>query len=99
MEPVNAIAKARFSSARPQRVNLLSDGAVSAELLCLEKDQRMPVCGPSAILYVVGGSGTLIRTDGQDSLPVGHVVSLDSQSTLANLGEQRLICLLFRIAP
>jgi len=58
----------------------------------------MPVSGPSAILYVVGGTGTMIRADGQNSLGVGHVVSLDSQSTLANLGEQRLICLLLRIA-
>ena len=96
MTAINAIAKVRFSSGRPQRVHLVDGQRVAAELLCLERGQEMPIVGPDAMLYVIGGDATLTQDDQTDNLSPGYLLALENGYTLANRDEQRLICLLFK---
>ena len=96
MTPINAIAKVRFSSARAQRVHLADAEDARAELLCLEGGQEMSLEGPSAMLYVISGTGTVLKGAARTALATGHLLRLDAAVTLTNLKEQRLICLLFR---
>lgn len=96
MTPINAIAKVRFSSAKAQRVHLIQGQAVEADLLCLESQQEMPLQGDGSVLYVVTGTATLIGPQGRDTLPAGQLVGTDADRTLANISEQRLVCLLLR---
>ena len=95
MKPINAIAKVRFSSARPQRVHLVEDEPNAAALLCLESEQKISVSAP-AVLYVVTGLATVTVDGGQVELATGHLVVLDDDCVVANAGEQRLVCLSFK---
>ena len=92
--PINAVAKVRFSSARAQRVHLADAGTAKGELLCLEGGQEMSLSGPSALLYVISGAGTVLQGDVRTPLATGHLLEVQADVKLANLSEHRLICLL-----
>ena len=96
MTPINAIAKVRFSSARAQRVHLADADNTRVELLCLEGGQEVTLGAPPAVLYVLGGTGTVLQDNERTTLATGHLLPVKTHVTLTNLKEQRLICLLFR---
>lgn len=96
MKPINAIAKVRFSSARPQRVHLADEGPVGADLLCLEPQQELELAAGAGVVYVVSGSATLICEGGRETLGATQLTSIDSDCTLTNISEQRLVCLAFK---
>lgn len=95
MTPVNAIAKVRFNSARPQRVHLLDLPSGSVDLLCLERAQELSLTGPPRVLYVVTGSAKVTDTQTTVDLPAGHLAAPEGDCTITNAGEQRLVCLRF----
>jgi quercetin dioxygenase-like cupin family protein len=96
MDTVNAIAKVRFASAKPQRVQLRkNDEGPGIEMLCLEPDQEVSVRNGQWAYYVITGSATLEVGDQQSPLATGHVaVSAPGEKhKLVNASETRLICL------
>jgi len=95
METLNAIAKVRFSSARPQRVQLYKAGGLLAELLCLEPGQKLSATGGQWTYYVITGQATLTCHGRPADLPTGQFAAVepDEKHTLAAAGEKRLICL------
>lgn len=94
MEVVNAVAKVRFNSARPKRVQLRKVASVSCDLLCLEPGQDLAGAGPCAY-YVIAGTGALKVGAVAQGLSMGHLASCDpgEKHVLVNPSEQRLICL------
>ena len=80
MELLNAIAKVRFSSARPQRVQLSKCPEYTVELLCLEPAQKLAGSGPCAY-YFIAGSGE-VKT-GKDKRPatLGNFVTCEADET------------------
>lgn len=95
MDTVNAIAKARFASARPQRVQLHKDDAVTVDMLCLEPGQSVSAREGQWSYYVVMGTAT-VKVGGQEHrLETGHVAvgAAGERHTLSNAAETRLICL------
>ncbi len=94
MDVLNAIEKVRFSSARPQRVQLSKCPEFNCELLCLEPGQKLIASGRCAY-YLIAGSGEVEA--GQDKQPtrLGHFVTCEEgeSHTIVNSSEQRLICL------
>jgi mannose-6-phosphate isomerase-like protein (cupin superfamily) len=95
MNLVNAIAKVRFGSAKPQRIQLHKSEAMLAEILCMEPGQQLNVTAGEWTYYVVTGGATL-TTDGKDSnLSTGQFAAVGPKEphTLANAAEQRLVCL------
>jgi quercetin dioxygenase-like cupin family protein len=96
MDTVNAIAKARFASAKPQRVQLQKDEqGLSIEMLCLEPGQDVSVRSGRWAYYVVTGTA-VIEADGQQHpLATGHVAisAPGEKHKLVNASETRLICL------
>jgi len=93
MTPTNAIAKVRFSSAKPQRVHLAESGRLASELLCLESGQQMKIADPDTILYVILGAAAIEADDQNTSVQTGYLVAPGAKFTLTNAGEQRLVCL------
>lgn len=95
MEIVNAIARVRFSSARAQRAMLHRGERASAELLCLEPGQELPVKKGRWTYYVIAGSATVVVDGAESPALTGHVIAAEpgEAHTLANRQEQRLICL------
>jgi len=95
METVNAIAKARFASARPQRVNLHRGAALTAELLCLEPGQEIRNDSGAWCYYVVRGSVMISAGGPPHELSMGHAAATDADEKhrLRNESEQRAICL------
>lgn len=94
MEIINAIAKVRFNSARPQRVQLSKCPDYTCDLLCLEPGQELTAAGRS-VYYVVAGSGQMKAGKVNQPLAMGHFVTCDNDEshTVVNSSEQRLICL------
>jgi quercetin dioxygenase-like cupin family protein len=95
MNIVNAIAKVRFASAKPQHVPLHKAQHLAADLLCLEPGQALHVDAGQWVYYVVTGTLT-VTAGGKDSpLPVGQVAVTepDEPHALTNAGEQRVVCL------
>lgn len=94
MELLNAIAKVRFSSARPQRVQLFKCPEYVCELLCLEPTQQLAASGACAY-YLIAGSGQV--NIGKETHPatLGSFVTCEAgeSHTVVNSSEQRLICL------
>ena len=94
MDAVNAISRVRFASAKPQRVQLKSEGQLTGDLICMEPGQALSVDSGEWIYYVV--TGTAEFRAGQDvaELPTGHVASVDADEshTIVCAGEQRLVC-------
>jgi quercetin dioxygenase-like cupin family protein len=95
MEIVNAIAKVRFASARPQRVRLARNDACVVELLCLEPGQEARVSAGMWTYYVVTGTATVTAGEQAGELTPGQmaVTQAGEAHTIANAGEARLVCL------
>ncbi len=94
MEAFNAISKVRFSSARPQRVQLQKLHGAVCDLLCLEPHQEISVGGRCAY-YIIAGQGVIKASKLQHPMSLGcfAATEIDEHHTLANNSEQRLICL------
>lgn len=94
MKAVNAIAKARFASAQPQRVHLHKDAMLRSDLICMEPGQEAKVVSGRWAYYLVKGRARLRASGGEIELAPGAAVDLepDEKHTLINVGEQRLIC-------
>ncbi len=94
MDVINAIAKVRFSSARPQRVQLYKNAAFSCDLLCLEPGQEYTDTGRCAY-YVIAGNGELRAGKDTKPLSIGNLANCapDESHVIINSSEQRLICL------
>lgn len=94
MDIVNAIAKARFSAARPQHVQLHKDGNLTVELLCLEVGQSASIA-EGRVYYVITGRAEL--TDGAESyeLPTGQLTvgQAADKYNISNTSEVRLLVL------
>ena len=95
MEVVNAIAKVRFSSTRPQRVRISESDELTVELLCFEPGQKLKIDAGLYCYYVVTGTATTSGNGGKVQLGTGQLVATakDETHTLTNAGEQRLVCL------
>lgn len=95
MDTVNAIAKARFASAKPQRVQLHKADGLSIDLLCLEPRQEMSVRGGQWTYYTIAGSVVLEAGDQRLEVGTGHVAATadGERHKLSNAAETRLICL------
>ena len=95
MDLVNAIAKVRFSSAKPQRVQLHKGQTLLAELLCMEAGQDLKVSRGEWAYYVVMGSATLTANGKSSEVPTGQFAALGPAEphVLSNKTERRLICL------
>jgi mannose-6-phosphate isomerase-like protein (cupin superfamily) len=95
MDIVNAIAKARFASAKPQRVQLHKDGRAPIDLLCMEPGQSLKVSSGSWAYYVVTGTAEMVSGSTTSRLPTGQiaVAAKDEPHTITAAGEQRLVCL------
>jgi len=95
MEVINAIAKVRFGSARPQRVQLHTSDDLTAELLCLEAGHKLKITSGQWTYYVVAGNAAIDNGGKSTELPTGQFAATgkDEAHTIANAGEGRLICL------
>jgi len=98
MTPTNAIAKVRFSSAKPQRVHLAQSDQLASELLCLESGQQMKVAEADTILYIILGAATINAGEEDASAQTGCVMAPGKPFLLANAAEQRLVCLACKVA-
>jgi hypothetical protein len=99
METFNAISKVRFSSARPQRVQLQKLNGMVCDLLCLEPAQELSMSGRCAY-YVIAGQGVIKAGKLVHDLTLGCFAATGSEEhhSLHNDSEQRLICLAISIA-
>jgi uncharacterized cupin superfamily protein len=94
MDFVNAIAKARFASAKPQRVQLHRGSSILVEMLCLEGGQKVSQTEGDWAYYVVAGKAAVVCGGKTTELPAGQfAAALDESHSLQAMGEQRLICL------
>jgi len=99
MNTVNAIAKVRFSTAKPQRVQLHKGPGLLAEMLCMEAGQKLRMSAAEWIYYVVMGRVALTAGGRTTHLATGQFAACAANEahTIANAGEGRLVCL--AIAP
>lgn len=97
MDVVNAIAKARFSSAKAQRIGLCKGRDLRGAMLCLEPAQEVRVERGQWAYYVVTGAARLVAGGKSMDIATGQlaVSQADESHVLANIGENRLICLAF----
>jgi quercetin dioxygenase-like cupin family protein len=100
MDFVNAIAKARFNSARPQRVQISRSSGLAVELLCMEAGQELSA-GAATVpcaYYVVTGAARFTVAGADRDLPAGQLAAAvgNERYTLANAGQGRLVCLVVR---
>jgi len=93
MDMVNAIAKARFSSARAQRVPLHKTQAMHTDLLCLEAGQTLDVPDEGAWTYYVISGTVAIGQQQSASLPQGHSLCIQGPHNIRNVAPGRLILL------
>jgi quercetin dioxygenase-like cupin family protein len=108
MEIVNAISKVRFASTTPQHVHLARGESFRVDLLCMEAGQKSPPAAGPCAYYVVtgsaeltaGGSTSLTAGPNPHQLPAGQLAQLapGETHTIANTGQNRLICLVIRAA-
>lgn len=97
MDVVNAIAKVRFGSARPQRVQIHKGRELHVEMLCLEPGQELRVRAGEWAYYVVTGTARMAAGGASNPLAAGQLAfsQKDEPHELVNSGESRLICLVF----
>lgn len=96
MDLVNAIAKARFSSVKPQRVQLHKNQSLQVDLLCFEARQELTVEDGHWGYYVITGSSTITSGETVNVVPQGQLVVIEGeQHVVANREERRLVCLVF----
>ena len=95
MDLVNAIAKVRFASAKPQRVQLHKGDSMLTDLLCMEPGQETEGQAGQWTYYVVAGTAAITGADGGGELPAGQLAAVPEgeRHSITNVGEQRLICL------
>ena len=95
MEIANAIAKVRFASARPQRVQLHKSDDLQVEMLCMEPGQQIKTRSGQWVYYVVTGKAAVTSGKETAELPTGQSAATapDETHTIANADESRLICL------
>jgi len=95
MDVINAIAKVRFASARPQRVHLVRGATCVVELICMEAGQAIQGIRGQWVYYVVMGSAAVRSGDETGELSAGQVAATDGAQPhgLSNAGEGRLVCL------
>jgi mannose-6-phosphate isomerase-like protein (cupin superfamily) len=98
MDAVNAIAKVRFASAKPQTVHLHKGRRFAADLLCMEGGQKLEVAASERLYYVVTGSAVLRSGGSETVLPAGQLGATagDESHQIANTGPQRLVCVVVR---
>ena len=95
MDIVNAIAKARFGTAKPQCIQLYRGDGLAAELLCLETGQKIAVGSGEWAYYIVTGTATLASGEQTIEVPTGQLAATGPNEihSLANVGEARLVVL------
>ena len=95
METVNAISKVRFTSAKPQRAQLHKQRGLLVELLCMEPGQKLQTNRGQWTYYVITGKATVTSGKDKSAVPTGQLAASapDEKHTIANTGEQRLVCL------
>jgi mannose-6-phosphate isomerase-like protein (cupin superfamily) len=95
MEIVNAIAKVRFSAAKPQRIQLGTSADGQLDVICMETGQNLDVDGGAWTYYVITGQAVLAAGDQEETLEMGRlaVTGPDEPHTLSSTGEARLVCL------
>lgn len=95
MDLVNAIAKAKFSSALPQRIPLHAAAKYQIEMLCLEAAQEVRVGGGVWAYYTITGTATLLSGDKSLQVPPGQLAWSEpgEPHRLINRGDSRLVCL------
>jgi len=95
MNVVNAIAKVRFATARPQRITLDKSAEFCTDLVCMEPGQRLKGGHGKCVYYIVTGTGELTSGDRAAELSPGSAASVgpEESHTLAASGEARLICI------
>ena len=91
---VNAIAKVRFATAKPQRISLDKTDELCTELICMEPGQTLSVKSGSCVYYVVTGGGEFTSGDNTQELTPGCIASVGvgESHTLSASGETRLVC-------
>ncbi|MGA2265829.1 MAG: hypothetical protein ABSH10_05300 [Phycisphaerae bacterium] len=97
MDTVNAIAKVRFASAKPQAVHLHKGKSLQADLLCMEPGQKLDVpAAAERLYYVVVGTAKLSNKGDEITAYAGQlaVTAGDERHRIANPGPQRLICVI-----
>lgn len=95
MDFVNAIAKVRFGTAKPQHVQLHKSDSMLVELLCMESNQDTTIRSGEWVYYVIAGQATLTADGKSTELPTGQLAAIgaDEVHTLANTAESRLVVL------
>ena len=95
MEMVNAIAKVRFASARPQHVHLFRREHYEAQLICMESGQQAKVTAGPWTYYVITGRMRLEGAGESVELGPGQIAATgpSERHSLVNTGEERLVCL------
>ena len=93
MNVVNAIAKVRFATAKPQRISLDKSDELCTELICMEQGQSLSVKSGDCVYYVVTGEGQFTIGDDTEELSPGSVAFAGpgESHTLTASGEARLI--------
>ncbi len=95
MNLVNAIAKVRFSTARPQRVKIHKGWNLRAELLCMEPGQDEKVSSGEWSYYVITGMASVAYGSQRAKLISGQFFAFapSEAHTITATGEKRLVCL------
>ena len=96
MDILNAIAKVRFASSRPQRVQLAKGGPAPIDLLCMEPSQKLKVPAGRRAYYVVTGAARVesAATAATDLAPGQFALTAEDEAhTISAAGDQRLVCL------
>lgn len=93
MDFVNAIAKVRFGTAKPQHVQLHKGEGLLVELLCMESGQDLTVTSGEWVYYVVTGKAALTCNGETTEVPAGQLAAgiPGEVHTVANAGEGRLV--------
>lgn len=94
MQTVNVIGKVRFSSAKAQRVQLLT----GSELLCFEPGQSLRIEKGGQLYYTIAGSVTIEASQTPCQVSSGQLFQADSPHELTNQGEVRAMVLSVRSA-
>ncbi len=98
MDTINVVSKAKFASARAQRIMLQESDELTAELMCLESGQSLRLHGGRWVYYVIAGEATLRPRNDEDqspTAPAGRLVAPQPGElhSVVNQAPQRLLCL------
>ncbi len=95
MDIINAISKARFSSAKAQCVQLSRDGQLTSQLVCMEPGQAFNVNGGQWSYYVVTGEVEVSAGGESTRLPTSQLATSapGEAHKLTTPGERRAVVL------